>query len=283
MRRQTERRARRVASAFRLLQKAGLLPPFPEGADPADPLARHELINGVDEQLAGAIPGLIDPDAEHLSHSVFHYRLRALAIHQDLPPHAIGRAFLQIAQRRGFKSGRIEEASEGKQGNERQAEARKERSRVKAKLDRLPAEFERLGATTIGEYWSKLDPFEKRIRGLGNWSARQMHVDEFERIWQRQAPGQPEIMTSGLRRILERKIYYQRPLKSAAGLIGHHSGGGGRPTAGWSVSKRRSPTIHSATSTRRSARLARARADSGTRRRPDTLRVKSTTGESAAW
>jgi len=42
MRRQTDRRRRRVASAFRVLQKAGLLPPFPEGADPADSLARHD-------------------------------------------------------------------------------------------------------------------------------------------------------------------------------------------------------------------------------------------------
>jgi CRISPR-associated endonuclease Csn1 len=221
LRRQTDRRARRVASAFRVLRRAGLLPPFPEGADPASPLARHEMINRVDEELARVVPGLIDPAAEHLSRSVFHYRLRALAIHQDLPPYAIGRAFLHIAQRRGFKSGRIEEASEGEQGNERAAEAGKERGQVKAKLDGLPAEFERLGAITIGEYWSKLDPYQKRIRGLGNWSARQMHLDEFERIWQRQAPGQPEIMTPALYRILKRKIFYQRPLKSAAGLIGH--------------------------------------------------------------
>jgi CRISPR-associated endonuclease Csn1 len=221
MRRQTDRRARRVASAFRVLQKAGLLPPFPEGADPADPLARHELINRLDADLASAVPGLIDPAAKHLSRSVFHYRLRALAIHQDLPPYAIGRAFLHIAQRRGFKSGRIEEASGSGQGEDGEARAKKERGEVKAKIESLPAELLRVGACTIGEYWSKLDPHQKRIRGIGNWSGRQMHIDEFDRIWERQAPCQPEIMTAQLYRIVKRRIFSQRPLKSAAGLVGH--------------------------------------------------------------
>jgi CRISPR-associated endonuclease Csn1 len=220
MRRQTDRRRRRVASAFRVLQKAGLLPPFPEGADPADSLARHDLINRLDRDLASAVPGLIDPALEHRSRSVFHYRLRALAIHQDLPPYAVGRAFLHIAQHRGFKSGRIEEASESGKGDERESKAKKERSEVKIRIESLPAEFERLGACTIGEYWSKLDPNQKRIRGLGNWSARQMHLDEFDLIWQRQAPRHPEIMTPALYRIVRRRIFYQRPLKSAAGLIG---------------------------------------------------------------
>jgi CRISPR-associated endonuclease Csn1 len=221
MRRQTDRRARRVASTFSVLQKAGLLPLFPEGADPVDPLARHELINHLDSDLACAVPGLIDPAAEHRSRSVLHYRLRALAIHQDLPPYAVGRALLHIAQRRGFKSGRIEEASGGGKEKEQDAAAKKELGQVNAKIESLPAEFERLDARTIGEYWSKLDPHEKRIRGVGNWSARQMHLDEFDLIWRRQAPCHPEIMTPALYRIVKRRIFFQRPLKSAAGLIGH--------------------------------------------------------------
>jgi CRISPR-associated endonuclease Csn1 len=220
MRRQTDRRARRVASAFRVLRKAGLLPPFPEGANPADPLSRHSLVNRLDDDLASAVPGLIDPAAEHRSRSVFHYRLRALAIHQDLPPYAVGRALLHIAQRRGFKSGRIEEASGGGKEKEQDAAAKKELGQVKAKIESLPAEFDRLGARTIGEYWSKLDPHENRVRGLGNWSARQMHLDEFDLIWQRQATCHPEIMTPALYRIVKRRIFFQRPLKSAAGLIG---------------------------------------------------------------
>jgi len=221
MRRQTDRRARRVASTFHALQNGGLLPPFPEGADPADPLARHELINRLDAELACSVAGLIDPACQHRSRSVFHYRLRALANYQDLPPFAAGRALLHIAQRRGFKSGRIEEASGGGKDKEQEAETKKELGQVKARIDSLPAEFERLGARTIGEYWSKLDPQEKRIRGLGNWSARQMHLDEFDLIWQRQAPCHPGIMTPALQRIVQRRIFFQRPLRSAAGLVGH--------------------------------------------------------------
>ena len=222
MRRQTDRRARRVASTFRVLQKAGLLPPFPAGTDPRDPLARHELINRLDTDLACAIPGLIDGASEHQSRSVFHYRLRALAIHQDLPPYAVGRAFLHIAQRRGFKSGRIEEAcaSGSEKGKDRGSDSEKERKRVAAKIQSLPAEFVRVGACTIGEYWSKLDPHQNRVRGIGNWSARQMHVDELERIWERQVACHGEIMTPLLYRIVKRRIFFQRPLKSAAGLVG---------------------------------------------------------------
>ena len=218
MRRQTDRRARRVASVFRVLQNAGLFPPFPDGADSRSPLARHALINHLDAELACAVPGLIDPAAEHRSRSVFHYRLRALAIHQALPPYAIGRALLHIAQRRGFKSGRLESAGGSEKAkDDKAAKAKQERDQVNAKIRSLPAEFERAGASTIGEYWSKLEPHEKRIRGLGNWSSRQMHIDEFDRIWERQAPCHPGVMTAALYRIVRRRIFFQRPLKSAAG------------------------------------------------------------------
>jgi CRISPR/Cas system Type II protein with McrA/HNH and RuvC-like nuclease domain len=143
MRRQTGRRARRVASAFRVLQRAGPLPPFPEGADPADPLARHELINRLDSDLASGVPGLIDPACEHRSRSVYHYRLRALAIRQDLPPYAVGRALLHIAQRRGFKSGRIEEASgSGKDKEQEAARSRFTLLRIPSAAESRAPEFE---------------------------------------------------------------------------------------------------------------------------------------------
>ena len=213
MRRQTDRRARRIGSTFRVLQKAKLLPAFPESADAGDPLARHRLINELDAALPGLVTGLIDPADEHRSRCVLQFRLRALALHQDLSAWAVGRALLHLAQRRGFRSGRIEEGDEEKS-------AKKELGQVKAKIQALPDEFERVGASTIGEYWSKLDPNSKRIRGVGNWSSRQMHLEEFDSIWNRQAPCHPELMTDAVYRIVKRRIFYQRPLKSAAGLIG---------------------------------------------------------------
>lgn len=213
MRRQTDRRARRIAATFRLLQRAKLLPPFPEDAQPSDPLARHELINQLDASLPALVPGLIDPADEHRCRSVLHYRLRALALHRDLPACAVGRALLHLAQRRGFKSGRLDEGEEDKS-------ARKELGQVRAAIQALPAEFERVGASTIGEYWSRLDPHSKRIRGAGNWSSRQMHLEEFERVWDRQAACHPDLMTPTVYRMVKRRIFFQRPLKSAAGLIG---------------------------------------------------------------
>jgi CRISPR-associated endonuclease Csn1 len=212
MRRQTYRRARRIAATFRVLQKAKLLPPFPDGADSDDPLVRHRLINELDAALPELAPGLIDEADPHRSRCVLHYRLRAMALHQDLPAFATGRALLHIAQRRGFKSGRLDEGGDAKKA--------KELGPVKTAIQALPAEFERVGASTIGEYWSKLDPNSKRIRGKENWSSRQMHLDEFERIWKRQAPCHPDLMTPEAYRMAKRRIFFQRPLKSSAGLIG---------------------------------------------------------------
>jgi CRISPR-associated endonuclease Csn1 len=212
MRRQTDRRARRIGGTFRVLQKANLLPPFPEAAGSGDSLARHELINRLDACLPTLVPNLIDCASEHRSRSVLHYRLRALALHQDLPAYAVGRALLHLAQRRGFKSGRLEESTDENKA--------KDLGQVEAKIQALPAEFERVGASTIGEYWSKLEPHNKRIRGVGNWSSRQMHLEEFDRIWNRQAPCLPELMTPDAYRIVKRRIFLQRPLKSAAHLIG---------------------------------------------------------------
>jgi CRISPR-associated endonuclease Csn1 len=234
MRRQTDRRARRVAGVFHVLQNAGLLPPFPAGTTVPEPLARHDLINRLDADLAAMIPGLISTDCEHRCRSVFHYRLRALALHQDLPLYAVGRVFLHIAQRRGFRSGRLE-GSAGDGDKATKSEAAKELGQVRAKIESLPAEFLRVGATTIGEYWSKLDPLDKRIRGVGNWSAREMHSEEFDRIWERQARCHPGVMTPLLKRILRRRVFFQRPLKSSVGFIG---------TCELEPGRRRAPLAH---------------------------------------
>jgi CRISPR-associated endonuclease Csn1 len=129
----------------------------------------------------------------------------------------VGRALLHIAQRRGFRSGRIEEAQSAEKADEKK---KKELGQVKGKIAELPEEFKRAGASTIGEYWSKLDPNKKRIRGWGNWSSRQMHLEEFERVWERQAPCHPNEMTPAAYRMVKRRIFFQRPLKSQAGLIG---------------------------------------------------------------
>lgn len=211
MRRQTERRARRIATTFRLLQKFDLLPQFPEGANPDDPLARDAILKSLDRELERSVEGLIDPAQPHRSRSVLHYRLRALALHQDLPPFAIGRILLNLAQRRGFKSGRLEQMSE---------KDKAEAGQVQSTISSLDAAMRESGAATIGEFWSKLDPNDRRIRGWGNWSSRAMHVSEFDQIWERQASRLSHILTPSRYRILRRRIFYQRPLKSVAQLVG---------------------------------------------------------------
>lgn len=211
MRRQTERRARRIATCFRVLQSAGLLPPFSQDQDPNSPLSRDALLKVLDRELESSIPGLIDPLNPHASRSVLLYRLRALALDQDLPPFAVGRIFLHIAQRRGFKSGRIN-STLNKTDDQELGQVAKTIQGIQHALDSRQAR-------TVGEYWAHIDPHRTPIRGIGNWSSRQMHIDEFEILWQRQSRHLPQL-TPVLHRILHRRIFFQRPLKSAAGLIG---------------------------------------------------------------
>ena len=146
MRRQTDRRARRLASCFKVLQRFHLLPSYPEAADPNDPLSRDSLIKELDLKLEAELPGLIDPANPHLSRSVLLYRLRALALDHDLPPYAVGRIFFHIAQRRGFKSGRLQEVKE---------ESEKELGQVQSKIQSVEDAIKSGEARTIGEYWSK--------------------------------------------------------------------------------------------------------------------------------
>src|SRR5208282_825302 len=80
----------------------------------------------------------------------FPYLLRAAALDETLSPHELGRVFLHLSQRRGFKSNR-------KAAN----------------------------APTLGAYLSGLNPHEQRIRTLR--ISREMFETEFEKIVEVQA------------------------------------------------------------------------------------------------
>jgi CRISPR-associated endonuclease Csn1 len=69
-----------------------------------------------------------------------------------------------------------------------------------------------------------------------------MHLEEFERIWSRQAPCHPNEMTPGIYRMVKRRIFFQRRLKSAAGRIGRCEleDGHGRSA----LAHRRAPLAH---------------------------------------
>ena len=194
-RRNTWRRQWRLRKVFRSLQQGGLLP----SSESDDHDTRHALLAELDRQLVSEL-GLIK---DRVTAHVFPYILRARALNEKLPLHAVGRALYHLAQRRGFlsnlKAGRGDEQKQGE---------------VKQGISELE---QAMNGLTLGQYFASLDPEETRIRQ--RWTSRKMYADEFDRIWNTQAAFHPE-MTGELRVTVEQAIFHQRPLKSQKGLIG---------------------------------------------------------------
>ncbi len=155
--------------------------------------------------------GMYDKSLENLP-KLDLYALRAKAATGVISLTELGRVFLLINQRRGFKSNRKAVSEDEKQ------------SEYMQRVKQLTGE---LGEQTIGQrlYTEILDNPDGRIRG--RTYLRQDYQREFNRIWdvqQKHHPtltGQPEHRDyeSLYWRIATEIIFYQRPLKSAKGLI----------------------------------------------------------------
>lgn len=195
-RRQTWRRKHRLAKVFRCLQHHGMLPPTED-----DSLGeRTKLLSELDASVAAN-----DLAASHVDQQRPLYRLRAKAIHEKLDLSLVGRAIYHLAQRRGFLSNRKTDTTE------------EEKSQVKQKIGELANAIEEKGARTLGEYLSNIDPTEERIRA--RWTSRDMFITEFTEIWANQKKFHSEL-TESAKNDLFRALFFQRPLKSQAGLIG---------------------------------------------------------------
>ncbi len=189
-RRMLSRRARRLKKLSLILQGAGLLP----AGDMSTEEARHNFFTNLDRDL---FPGdRTSPDAH-----VLCYRLRARALDETLAPHEIGRALYHLAQRRGFLSNR----------KAARKDTEKEEGEVKKAIAQLAADMQAAGADTLGQFFSRLDPEQQRIRA--RWTSRQMFLDEFEKIWTVQAAHHPTILAADLKKKVHRAIFFQRPLK----------------------------------------------------------------------
>jgi len=199
MRRQLDRRARRRQRLLHQLQQAGLLPPG-EARDVIPKLDRK-----LDAKHRGALPKKSKGNLR-LAHTL-PYHLRALALKERLEPYEIGRAIYHLAQRRGYETNRRRPPEEGE-----------EKGQVEPAIAQLKRDMAQAGARTLGEYLAGLDPTQQRIRG--RWTSRQMHKDEFEVIWSAQAQYHPNLLTPSLKKRLYDTIFFQRPLRSAKGLVG---------------------------------------------------------------
>ncbi|MCA3005106.1 MAG: type II CRISPR RNA-guided endonuclease Cas9 [Planctomycetaceae bacterium] len=208
---------------LKLLQGLGLMPV----GDVTTPEVRDALLKGLDAELRTVWEGA---DADHRMRQLLPYRLRAAGLERRLEPFELGRAIYHLAQRRGYLSNRKQLAEEqaaeqkGKGASEAGGEGEKGKKEdvgaVAAGIDELKRQMEAAKCRTLGEYFAKLDPTGgsgDRIRR--RWTAREMFKEEFGRLWSVQA-GHHAQLTEEARKQVYRAIFFQRPLKGAAHLIG---------------------------------------------------------------
>lgn len=145
------RARRRIVKIFNILKKAGLLP---EG-ETSTPATRQDFLNRLDGELFAAYC----PKASRVEAQTFLYSLRARALDEELSLHAVGRALLHLAVRRGFLSNKkISGAENGKEKSEDGV--------VKDSIKELNEEMAATGARTVGEFFASLDPMKVGERVL---------------------------------------------------------------------------------------------------------------------
>ena len=194
MRRRRDRYLRRRATLMKEMVKAGLMP-----ADPSEAKALEKL----------------DP-----------FALRAKGLKERLPLTHLGRAFFHLNQRRGFKSNRKTDRRDNESTKISEASARLDRAmmaegartygeflhtRRQRAIDarrRVPTVRTRLSVADRGE-----DEDGKKTPDYDFYPERRHLEKEFCKLWKAQEIHHPDVLTDNLRKLLFKKIFFQRPLK----------------------------------------------------------------------
>jgi CRISPR-associated endonuclease Csn1 len=164
-------------------------------------------------------------------HHNLPYFLRARGLDEKLEPYEIGRAFYQLAQRRGFKSAR--KNVKGKD------DADNDPNMIEKSAKGLQEEMEKVSARTLGEYFAKYNPFElaeHKIRG--RYTMRDMFKEEFEKLWESQAHYSPDILTPSFMQDLlynQYGVFWQRSLKDQSHLVADCTLEPGEQRAPWAL------------------------------------------------
>ncbi|SVD86973.1 uncharacterized protein METZ01_LOCUS439827, partial [marine metagenome] len=158
-------------------------------------------------QQAGMFPTSPAEISEYLNSQEKYnpYDLRKKGLDEQLSKLELGRALYHLNQRRGFKSSR-------KSGDSKEAGV------VAQETAELQEKIDAAKCRTLGEYFSQLDPMSTPIRG--HYTLRKMYEQEFDLLWEKQATFHPELNDGLKEDIKDKTIFYQRPLKSVAHLIG---------------------------------------------------------------
>ncbi len=159
------------------------------------------------------------------------YHLRAMAIHNEISLFELGRIFYHIIQRRGFLSNSRSAGSDEKEdsiifkGNAKIG---------KTGISETQENIENY--KTLGSYLNHiqpkdLEPFKQNLERIRNrYTTRQMYIDEFEMIWEKQKTFHKEL-TEELKSLLGGRkkdgynddgiLFHQRPLRSQKHLVGN--------------------------------------------------------------
>jgi CRISPR-associated endonuclease Csn1 len=142
------------------------------------------------------------------------YKLRSNAVKNPISLQELGRVWLHMNQKRGYKS-----PSKG------YSEDKKETAYVAEVMNK----YNKLKKAnlTIGQYF--YNELNNSLIGSSHFTTyrikdqifpRQAYLEEFEAIWETQSKAHPNILTKEFKEIIQNAIiFYQRPLKSQKGLV----------------------------------------------------------------
>lgn len=150
--------------------------------------------------------GLLPTDTELYYSAEQLYQLRDTALSSPVSLPELGRIFMMFNNRRGFKSTR--------KGEDKSESDYKEQIRLRE-------ENIRNAHQTPGQYFAKGLRTQQGFRVKQELFNRATYQAEFDEIWTKQAEFYPDLLTEkNKKRIRDRIIYYQRPLRSQKGLVG---------------------------------------------------------------
>lgn len=138
------------------------------------------------------------------------FGVRSKAATEKISLTELGRIWLHLNQRRGYKH-----------GSEETGDDKKQRDWVAAINNRY-AKIR--GKQTIGQYFfqelKEHHQHRKYYRIKEQIFPREAYVEEFDTIWKTQSQYYPQILTKDLKeKVRDEIIYFQRPLKSQKGLV----------------------------------------------------------------
>lgn len=171
--------------------------------------------------LAGFFPE--DEAARKALETLDPFALRSLALDKALSLSEIGRAFFHLNQRRGFKSNRKADRKTGD-----------EAGKIEVGVGRLEQAIREGGWRTFGEFLHQrrvsaedqntIPSVRTRLRpetgegakgdGYDFYPGRKLIAEEFDAIWEAQAPHHPEVMTPVVHARLFEIVFHQRPLRA---------------------------------------------------------------------